>query len=66
MINAGVYIFEPDMLDNIGKGAVSLEKEVFPKVLDQGLFGYTYDGYWVDCGTRENYLRAQKDIDGPR
>ena len=62
MINAGVYIFEPDMLDNIGKGAVSLEKEVFPKVLDQGLFGYTYDGYWVDCGTRENYLRAQKTL----
>jgi mannose-1-phosphate guanylyltransferase len=62
MINAGVYIFEPDMLDNIGKGAVSIEKEVFPKVLNQGLFGYQYEGYWVDCGTRESYLRAQKTL----
>jgi mannose-1-phosphate guanylyltransferase len=62
MINAGVYVFEPDLLDNIGKGAVSLEKEVFPKVLDQGLFGYAYEGYWVDCGTRENYLKAQKTL----
>ena len=62
MINAGVYVFEPDILDNIGKGAVSIEKEVFPKVLDQGLFGYTYDGYWVDCGTRESYLKAQKTL----
>ena len=62
MINAGVYVFEPDMLDNIGKGAVSIEKEVFPKVLDQGLFGYQYGGYWVDCGTRESYLQAQRTL----
>jgi mannose-1-phosphate guanylyltransferase len=62
MINAGVYVFEPEMLDNIGKGAVSIEKEVFPKVLDQGLFGFQYEGYWVDCGTRENYLKAQKTL----
>jgi mannose-1-phosphate guanylyltransferase len=62
MINAGVYVFEPDMLDNIGKGSVSIEKEVFPKVLDQGLYGYRYGGYWVDCGTRESYLKAQKTL----
>ena len=62
MINAGIYVFEPDMLDNIGKGAVSIEKEVFPKVLDQGLFGYRYGGYWMDCGTRESYLKAQKTL----
>ena len=62
MINSGVYVFEPDMLDNIGKGAVSIEKEVFPQVLSQGLFGYKYGGYWVDCGTRESYLKAQKAL----
>ncbi|HEY3421244.1 MAG TPA: NDP-sugar synthase [Methanomassiliicoccales archaeon] len=62
MINAGVYVFEPDMLDNIGKGSVSIEKEVFPKVLDQGLYGYQYGGYWVDCGTRESYLKAQRTL----
>ncbi len=62
MINAGVYVFEPDMLDNISSGPVSIEREVFPKVLDQGLYGYHYGGYWVDCGTRESYLRAQKTL----
>jgi mannose-1-phosphate guanylyltransferase len=62
MINAGVYVFEPDMLDNIGRGAVSIEREVFPKVLDQGLYGYRYGGYWVDCGTRESYLKAQRTL----
>ena len=62
MINAGVYVFEPEMLDNIGKGAVSIEREVFPKVLDKGLYGYQYEGYWVDCGTRESYLKAQRTL----
>jgi mannose-1-phosphate guanylyltransferase len=62
MINAGIYIFEPDMLDNIAKGPVSIEREVFPKVLDQGLYGYRYGGYWVDCGTREAYLKAQRTL----
>ena len=62
MINAGIYIFEPDILDNIGRGSVSMEKEVFPKVLDQGLYGYQYGGYWVDCGTRESYLKAQRTL----
>jgi mannose-1-phosphate guanylyltransferase len=62
MINAGVYVFEPDMLDNIGKGSVSIEREVFPKVIGQGLYGYLYGGYWVDCGTRESYLKAQRTL----
>jgi mannose-1-phosphate guanylyltransferase len=50
------------MLDNIGMGAMSIEREVFPKVLDQGLYGYRYGGYWVDCGTRESYLKAQRTL----
>jgi mannose-1-phosphate guanylyltransferase len=59
LINAGYYVFEPDILDYIGKGPVSIEREVFPVVLDVGLFGSRFDGYWVDCGTRESILRAQ-------
>jgi mannose-1-phosphate guanylyltransferase len=59
LINAGYYVFEPDILDYIGKGPVSIEREVFPVVLEMGLFGYRFDGYWVDCGTRESILRAQ-------
>jgi mannose-1-phosphate guanylyltransferase len=58
-INAGVYIFELDVLDRIGTGVVSLEREIFPNVLKEGLYGYRFGGHWVDCGTRENYIRAQ-------
>ncbi|HTY47331.1 MAG TPA: NDP-sugar synthase [Methanomassiliicoccales archaeon] len=59
LINAGVYVFEPEILDFIGKGVVSLEREVFPRVLEYGLLGHRFEGYWVDCGTRESLLKAQ-------
>jgi mannose-1-phosphate guanylyltransferase len=60
LVNAGAYVFEPEILDPIGLGSVSLERQIFPKVLDRGLFGYRFAGFWVDCGTRENFLRAQR------
>jgi mannose-1-phosphate guanylyltransferase len=58
MINAGVYALEHEALDYIGKGFVSMEREVFPKILDKGMYGYRFDGHWVDCGKRENLLDA--------
>ncbi|NLI74011.1 MAG: NDP-sugar synthase [Euryarchaeota archaeon] len=58
-INAGAYIFEPALLDHISEGVVSLEREVFPHILHRSLYGYTFDGYWIDAGTRENFLCAQ-------
>lgn len=59
-INAGAYIFEPELLDHIPDGVVSLEREVFPHVLHRGLYGHAFKGYWVDAGTRESFLRAQR------
>jgi mannose-1-phosphate guanylyltransferase len=71
LINAGAYALEHEVLDHIGKGFVSMEREVFPKILDRGMYGMQFDGYWIDCGRRENLLEAfwtlmgrdTKDID---
>lgn len=60
LINAGVYVFEPEILDYIGKGQVSIEREVFPRVLEYGLYGHRFQGFWVDCGTLKNTLVAQR------
>lgn len=68
-INAGVYIFEKEILDHIPNGVVSIEREVFPKILDRGLYGYEFKGHWVDCGTRDTLLKAQRvllDLGGAR
>jgi mannose-1-phosphate guanylyltransferase len=64
IINAGAYIFETDILDYIGKGQVSLEREVFPRVLGMGLYANPFQGYWVDCGTLPSYLKAQETLIG--
>ncbi|QLH74727.1 MAG: NDP-sugar synthase [Methanomassiliicoccales archaeon] len=61
-INAGAYVFEPEVLDHIGEGVVSLERDVFPGLLQKGLYGYRFSGHWVDCGTRENLLLAQREL----
>ena len=58
LINAGAYALEYETLDYIGDGFVSMEREVFPRIVDRGMYGLRFDGYWVDCGTRENLLRA--------
>ena len=51
------------MLDYIPRDqAVSIEREVFPRLIDEGLFGIRLEGYWIDIGTPERYLEANWDI----
>jgi mannose-1-phosphate guanylyltransferase len=64
-INAGTYLLERDVLDNIPAGrAVSIERETFPEILDGGrpLYAYTTNDYWIDVGRPEQYLRAHRDV----
>lgn len=67
LINAGIYVLEPDLLASIPAGeAVSIEREVFPLVASSGrLFATPTDAYWMDIGTPQKYLQANMDaIDG--
>lgn len=60
LINAGHYLFEPDVLDLIESGRnVSLEREVFPKLIPKGVHAFRWKGFWSDAGTLPAYLRAQ-------
>ncbi|HEY6730059.1 MAG TPA: NDP-sugar synthase [Solirubrobacterales bacterium] len=62
-INAGAYVLERSVLDLIPPGqAVSIEREVFPKLIGEGLRGLLLNGYWMDIGTPERYLQASWDI----
>jgi mannose-1-phosphate guanylyltransferase len=64
LINAGAYIIERDVLDEMPRAGtnVSIEREVFPALVGRGLFGYECSGYWLDIGTPERYLQATFDI----
>ena len=58
-VNAGAYALEPDVLAVMpGTGPASLERDVFPKIVRKGLYGFRFAGYWSDVGTLENFLRA--------
>lgn len=64
-INAGIYVFEPKVLDLIPSDrVVSVEKETFPKLLKNGYKIAVYRGgtYWIDIGTPEKYMQVHRDI----
>ena len=63
LINAGIYIFKPAILDHVPPGPVSLEKEVFPRLLDQGVYAARQQGMFIDIGTPDDYAHAQDLID---
>jgi len=63
-INAGIYIFEPAIFDRFPAGPHSVERDVFPRLLQDGmhLIGYQQPCYWTDLGTPNDYLQAHRDI----
>ncbi|MBI3051982.1 NTP transferase domain-containing protein [Candidatus Woesearchaeota archaeon] len=62
LINAGLYIMEPEILDFIPDGFAMVEKDLFPRLASEGrLFGYPFSGQWFDTGTLERYERAIKE-----
>ena len=64
LINAGVYVLEPEVLELIPPArAVSIEREVFPRLVEEGtVYGLALPGYWLDVGTPESYLQAHRDV----
>jgi mannose-1-phosphate guanylyltransferase len=64
LINAGVYVLEPEVLELIPEGrAVSIEREIFPILAARGVvYALPLPGYWLDVGTPESYLQAHLDL----
>jgi len=59
LINAGIYVIERELLASIPPGQeVSLEREVFPRLVGPRLHGFEFDGEFVDIGTSEDYRLA--------
>jgi mannose-1-phosphate guanylyltransferase len=63
-INAGAYVLARDVVEELipAGGPVSFERDVFPKLVGNGLYGFAGDGYWIDIGTPERYLEATWDL----
>ena len=63
-INAGAYVVEREVIEALVPAgrAVSFEREVFPELVGDALYGYAAEGYWIDIGTPERYLEATHDL----
>lgn len=56
-INAGIYIFNPSVLDRIELKPTSIEKEIFPKMANEGqLYTMVLPGFWMDIGQPKDFL----------
>lgn len=64
-INAGTYVLEPSVLDEIpSRTNVSIERETFPGMLQRPgrVYAMASDAYWLDIGVPEKYLEAHADV----
>ena len=65
LINAGCYVFNRSIIDEIPAGrVVSIERESFPQLLaaDKKVFGFVDSSYWLDIGTPAALIKASKDL----
>jgi len=60
-INAGAYALDPSVLELIPDDRpVSIEREIFPLLVREGLAGWSSSGFWSDIGTPESYIDANR------
>lgn len=63
LVNAGLYIIEPEILDYIPSGEpYDFAKQLFPKLLDNDvkIHGYIGEGTWLDTGRPNDMIRANQ------
>jgi len=60
LINAGVYLVRKQIVRDLPAGtAISLERDVFPRLLDREVYGLISTGLFIDIGIPDDFKRAQ-------
>jgi len=62
LINGGVYVFQKEVLNFISESSVSLEEDIFPKLIGKRFHGKPNRAYFNDIGVPEDYNRVQKEF----
>ncbi|MFA6548695.1 MAG: NDP-sugar synthase [Candidatus Margulisiibacteriota bacterium] len=63
LVNTGIYIMEPAVLDLIPEGFYDFGKELFPRLVAEkaDLFAYPMVEYWSDVGGLDKYICSNYD-----
>ena len=65
LVNTGIYFFDRKILKEIPSGGKrSLEYDIFPKILNKGVYGYVTEKKFVDIGTPERLEMAKNYFSG--
>ncbi len=65
LISAGLYLFEPEVIDLVPEGYAMVESDIFPKLAREGsLYGYPFSGQWFDTHTPERLAIAKRNWKG--
>ena len=65
LINGGVYILNRELFlaKTMANNPFSIEKDFYEtKINELNIFGFEYDGYFIDIGIPEDYTKAQDDF----
>ena len=61
----GIHIFEPEIFDEIPSSRYcGITEETYPKLMNDNIpiYGYEFNGYWIDMGTPERYEKAKREV----
>ena len=60
LINGGIYLIKSEILLKVSENKkVSLEKEIFPSLAGENMYGYKNYGNFIDIGTPETYREGE-------
>lgn len=65
LVNTGIYIFEPEVLDRIPEGtAYDIGSQLFPSLVAQGLpfFALNIPFTWIDIGNVRDFWHAHQEV----
>ena len=67
-VSMGIYVFEPSVLRYVERGVRLDFPELIWKLLadNQPVFGYPYEGYWLDIGRPDDYAQAVDEFEQMR
>lgn len=61
LVNAGIYLINNSLIKEFPQNKeISIEKEVFPKWIGKGFYGYAVSNNFIDIGTPQNYKKAEQ------
>jgi len=62
LINAGIYIMNPQIFEHMKTNSKSLEIDILTKLAkENNLSGYSLSGQWFDVGSLDNYEKTVKE-----